>query len=190
LNIANILTLIRLLLVPVFAVFFLQGNYLFAIIIFVICGITDFVDGFIARKYNMVTEFGKLMDPLADKILQITALALLTFMLQVNIIIVIVFGIKEAAMLIGSTFLYKRKVVVFSNWYGKLATVILFVAIFGKMFVEWYMKQDVDQQNVGTFTTVVDIAIWVALGVTLLAFVGYICQFLVMLKSSKEVLEK
>jgi len=187
LNIANILTLIRLLLVPVFAVFFLRGNYLEAIIVFVICGITDFVDGYIARKYDMVTEFGKLMDPLADKILQITALALLTFKLEINIIIVLVFAIKEAVMLMGSTYLYRKKVVVFSNWYGKLATVILFIAIFVKIFIEWYMKQNFDQKMVATFTQVADIALWVALGVTLLAFVGYLCQFIMIVRGQKKI---
>ncbi|MEI6132626.1 MAG: CDP-alcohol phosphatidyltransferase family protein [Bacillota bacterium] len=187
-NIANILTLIRLLLVPIFAVFFIQGNYLLAIVVFVLCGITDFVDGFIARKYDMVTEFGKLMDPLADKVLQITALVLLTIYFQINIAIVIVFALKEAVMLTGSTFLYRKKVVVFSNWYGKVATVVLFIAIFGQMFVQWYEKQpNPDKVLVGQMSYAANITIWAALGITLLAFVGYLYQFIMIVRGCKKI---
>ena len=186
-NIANILTLIRLVLVPFFAVSFLYNNYLVAIVIFVVCGITDFVDGYIARKYEMVTEFGKLMDPLADKVLQITALVLITYKWQIDLIIVVVFGIKELVMLLGSTFLYRKKVVVFSNWYGKAATVILFLAIITKIFIEWYMKQNIDPKLIETLNPIADVGIWVALGVTLIAFAGYLYQFILIVKGNKKI---
>jgi CDP-diacylglycerol---glycerol-3-phosphate 3-phosphatidyltransferase len=71
-NIANILTLIRILLVPVFIMFFylqIPYQYVYALIVFLIASVTDFLDGVIARKYNLVTDFGKLMDPMADKLL-------------------------------------------------------------------------------------------------------------------------
>jgi len=175
LNIANFLTLMRLLLVPVFAIFFVQGKYLEAIAVFVFCGITDIVDGYIARKFNMITNFGKLMDPIADKVLQITALVLLTVVLKLNIIFVMVFGIKELAMFLGSAYLYKKKVVVFSNWYGKAATVVLFAAVFANILAEW-------QPQYYQIDYAAHFLIWVALGATLTAFVAYIYEFVVLVK--------
>ena len=72
-NLPNKLTMLRILLIPVFMVFIewdsLPGHILWAFVIFVAASLTDFVDGYIARKNNMVTDFGKFMDPLADKIL-------------------------------------------------------------------------------------------------------------------------
>ena len=78
-NIANKLTLLRVILVPFFAFFMLAGDivpysYLWAAVIFAVASITDTADGKIARKYNMVTNFGKFLDPLADKVLVVTAL--------------------------------------------------------------------------------------------------------------------
>lgn len=77
-NLPNKLTMLRILLIPVFMVFVewdsLPGHILWAFVIFVAASLTDFVDGYIARKNNMVTDFGKFMDPLADKILVTAAL--------------------------------------------------------------------------------------------------------------------
>ena len=78
-NLANKLTLLRVILVPFFAFFMLAGDivpysYLWAAVIFAVASITDTADGKIARKYNMVTNFGKFLDPLADKVLVVTAL--------------------------------------------------------------------------------------------------------------------
>jgi CDP-diacylglycerol---glycerol-3-phosphate 3-phosphatidyltransferase len=80
-NIANKLTLLRIALIPVFVVFFYLGsgywNYYVAALIFIGASVTDLFDGLLARKYNIVTNFGKLMDPIADKLLVCTALILL-----------------------------------------------------------------------------------------------------------------
>ena len=77
-NLANKLTLMRVILVPFFVAFMLIDaiplNYLWALLVFAIASITDMLDGKIARKYNMITSFGKFLDPLADKILVAAAL--------------------------------------------------------------------------------------------------------------------
>ena len=76
-NLPNKLTLLRFVLVPVFMVFMYIDNpysYLIGLIVFAVASFTDFLDGSIARKYNMVTDFGKFMDPLADKLLTTVAL--------------------------------------------------------------------------------------------------------------------
>ena len=76
-NTANKLTMLRVLLIPVYLLMWyldFHGNNYVALAIFVIASITDFVDGYVARHYNQVTDFGKFMDPLADKVLVITAM--------------------------------------------------------------------------------------------------------------------
>lgn len=179
-NIPNILTIIRLLLVPVFAFQFIIGNYIGAIVVFVICGITDVVDGYIARRYSMVTPFGKLMDPAADKILQVTALTLLTWKGLIPLAVVIVVTLKEFTMLVGSAFLYKRKVVVYANWYGKLATVLLFVSIVLNIGIDYIGQRGVLINP--TLKLIVDLFLVVAVFTTLMAFLGYLGQFIKIIK--------
>ena len=76
-HVPNILTIIRFLLIPVIIAFAIQHDYIAAIIVLTISGITDILDGFIARKFNFITDFGKLMDPLADKATQVALLGTL-----------------------------------------------------------------------------------------------------------------
>lgn len=80
-NIPNILTVLRVILIPLFVIAFLVGgiNIWVAFAIFVLAAVTDFLDGYIARKKNLVTDFGKLMDPLADKILVMSAFICFTY---------------------------------------------------------------------------------------------------------------
>lgn len=77
-NTANKLTLLRVVLIPVYLVLWhlnFPGNHYAALVVFVIASLTDLLDGYIARHYNQVTDFGKFMDPLADKVLVLTAMA-------------------------------------------------------------------------------------------------------------------
>ena len=78
-HVPNILTIIRFLLIPLIVFYIFTGNYIFAFIFFTLSGLTDIADGFIARKFNLISNFGKLMDPLADKLTQIATLASLVF---------------------------------------------------------------------------------------------------------------
>lgn len=185
LNLPNILTVIRLLLVPVFSLLFVMGNYIGAVIVFVFCGITDIVDGYIARKYSMVTPFGKLMDPVADKILQVTALVLLTWKDLIPLPVVLAVSLKEFTMLIGSAVLYKRKVVVFANWYGKLATVLLFFAIIWNIYLDYLAQNNIAVTQ--AFRLIADVSLAVAVFTTLMAFVGYLIQFIKTIKGKKVV---
>ncbi len=76
-NLPNCITLIRVLLVPLFAIFVLDGDYEFAFLVFAIAGVSDGLDGFLARILNQKTRFGALLDPIADKALLITAFIML-----------------------------------------------------------------------------------------------------------------
>jgi len=104
--------------------------YTAAAILYSFGGLTDILDGYIARKFNMITSWGKLADPVADKLMQITAIMLLTIQKKLPIIVLIIVAAKEAFMGLGSFVIYKKKnIVVSANWYGKMATVIFYFAI-------------------------------------------------------------
>ena len=128
-HVPNILTILRFLLIPVIIFYIFTGNYILAFVFFTFSGLTDIADGFIARKFNLVSNFGKLMDPLADKLTQIATLASLVFANMIPMWILLIVLLKEFIMICGASFLYGKDVVVYSKWYGKLATVLFYIAI-------------------------------------------------------------
>ena len=129
-NIPNVLTVIRMALIPVFAGLYAAGHPVAALCVYVAACITDAVDGTLARKWNQVTAFGKLMDPLADKLLQLTMMCCLTLTGYIHWWVLAVMAAKEIFMVIGGTMLLKkRNVVVFANWAGKVATVMIILSV-------------------------------------------------------------
>ena len=128
-HVPNILTIIRFLLIPLIVLYIFSGNYILAFVFFTISGMTDIADGCIARKFNLISNFGNLMDPLADKLTQIATLTSLVFTDIIPIWILIIVLLKEFIMIVGASFLYGKDVVVYSKWYGKLATVLFYFAI-------------------------------------------------------------
>ena len=137
-HVPNALTIIRFLLIPVIVISIFNGDYIIAFIFFTISGITDIADGCIARKFNLISNFGKLMDPLADKLTQISTIASLTIIDIIPIWILAVVLLKELIMIAGASFLYGKDVVVYSKWYGKLATVLFYVAIVFSLLINQF----------------------------------------------------
>ena len=125
----NTLTILRFILIPIILYFIFTGNYLLGFIFFTLSGITDILDGTIARKFNLISNFGKLMDPLADKLTQISVLAALVIKNIIPMWILVIVVLKELVMIVGASFLYGKDVVVYSKWFGKLATVLFYIAI-------------------------------------------------------------
>ncbi|MCY6485308.1 CDP-diacylglycerol--glycerol-3-phosphate 3-phosphatidyltransferase [Clostridium aestuarii] len=131
-NIPNILTLFRLFLIPVFILsFFSQSpqSLLNSTFIFLLAGITDVLDGFIARKYNLITKWGIVLDPLADKLMLVTVLSCLVVKNYIPIWILVVISIKEFLMISAGISLYKKNIVIPANGYGKIATLVFYIAI-------------------------------------------------------------
>ena len=128
--IPNILTTLRLFMVPLFAYTLVGLEKPFtALLIFLLAGVTDVVDGIIARKFNMITKIGKVYDPLADKLMQITAVICLAYVEIIPSWVIWFILFKEVTMIIGGIFLYCNNVVIQSDWYGKGATVIFYAII-------------------------------------------------------------
>ena len=139
-NLPNKLTIVRLVLIPVFvALFFLPTvpyNYLISAVIFVIAALTDFLDGHIARKYNLVTDLGKFLDPIADKVLVSTALIVMLMPTGLVVILpqysAIAVALILARELIVSGFRMvaaSKGEVLAADWSGKIKTFVTDVAI-------------------------------------------------------------
>lgn len=126
-NIANKLTVFRVVLVPVFVVFMLTGftpyNRWIAFGIFCLATITDKLDGTIARKYNMITDFGKFMDPIADKLLVCSALICLTSLGEIPAWIVLIIIGREFAISGIRLVAADNGVTIAATWWGKSKTI-------------------------------------------------------------------
>ena len=130
-NLPNILSIIRMCLVPVFiAVFFSDLTYAhpIAACVYALAGITDVLDGIIARKFNLITKLGKVLDPLADKMMTITVFVCITTVGLIPWWAIVLLFAKDALLVIGGVKLYRDMSAIFqSNILGKLATVFLVV---------------------------------------------------------------
>ena len=152
-HIPNTLTVIRFLLIPLIVFYIFTGNFILAFVFFTISGITDIADGFIARRFNLISNFGKLMDPLADKLTTISTLASLVLTNIIPIWILLIVLLKEFIMICGASFLYGKDVVVYSKWYGKLATVLFFIAIVVSLLLKQFEVSGIWQNlDLGIFT--------------------------------------
>lgn len=128
--IPNIITTFRLLLVPTFAYLMLIADNIWAAAaLFLISGLSDVVDGIIARKCNMITDTGKVYDPLVDKLMQITVLLALAAKGFIPVWAIIIIIAKELAMIGVALVLYIKQIIVHSRWYGKMATVVFYAVI-------------------------------------------------------------
>ena len=140
LTIPNLLSLFRLLLIPVYAALYLNATeryqyYLAGLILAVSC-LTDMIDGKIARKYNMVTTLGKVLDPVADKLTQLTLTVCLSMKYPVLYPVLGLFVIKELFQLvIGVFFLRKGKMLPGALMAGKVCTTVLFVSLIALVLI-------------------------------------------------------
>lgn len=134
-NIPNILTMFRFCLIPVYIfAFAASSDKNLAAWIFIIASVTDVLDGLIARKFNMITKQGQLLDPLADKLMQLTVVISLLIAKIIPLWFVIILALKEILMIVGGIFLYSKKTFVKSNVFGKVNTVILFITMVVMLF--------------------------------------------------------
>ena len=137
-HIPNILTMSRFVFIPFIVATIVNKQFLPAFILLTISGITDILDGFIARKFNFISNFGKLIDPLADKATQLFTLISLSIIDIIPWWILGVIFFKELIMIIGASYLYGKELVVSSRWYGKLTTVVFYIAIVGSLVINFF----------------------------------------------------
>ena len=160
-HVPNILSICRLLLIPVIVISVVTSNYLLAIIVFTISSLTDIVDGYIARNFDAVTNVGKLLDPLADKLTQLSMIASLVWTNVISGWILTVLLTKEFIMIAGASFLYGKSVVVYSKWYGKLATVLLYLSIMVSLLFKQFNVTSAIWINISTSLYIITLAMTV-----------------------------
>jgi len=133
LNLPNVLTLLRILLVPVLVVALLDetaNGDLMAAIVFALASVTDAMDGYLARTRNAITSFGKLMDPIADKLLIIAALVALVSLHRLAAWVAMVIIARELTVTITRMQATQQGVVIAANWWGKSKTIVQVATIF------------------------------------------------------------
>ncbi len=130
LTVPNALSVLRLIIVPFFAWTFMTGHTIIATVLLVISGLSDMLDGLIARKFNQVTELGKMLDPLADKITQGVVAICLGIKFPIILPVLMIFVVKELSMLVcASVLLKKKKRPSAAMWYGKVGTAMFYVSV-------------------------------------------------------------
>ena len=179
-NLPNKLTLFRVILIPFFVFFLLTpyfegyGNYI-AVAIFIVASITDFLDGKIARKYNLVTNFGKFMDPLADKLLVCSALICLIQLESIPAWVVIIIIAREFIISGFRLIASDNGVVIAASYWGKFKTafqmltvIVLILNIPNKVFI-----------------ILATVLIYVSLALTVISLIDYIAKNKDVLKDQK-----
>ena len=168
-NLPNKLTMFRVILIPFFIVFLLMPitpyDKWIALAIFVIASLTDLLDGKIARKYNLVTNFGKFMDPLADKLLVCSAMICLVETERLAAWIVIVIIAREFIISGFRLVASDNGVVIAASYWGKFKTTFQMIMI---ILLILDLK--------GVFATVETIIVWIALALTVISLVDYLVK--------------
>ncbi len=172
-HVPNILTVIRFILIPPIVITITYEQFVLSLILLILSGITDVLDGAIARRFNLVTNFGKLIDPLADKATQTAILVTLAIKGIIPFWILAIVIVKEFAMIAGASFLYGKELVVSSKWYGKLTTVLFYIAIASSLTIR-YINAHIPDANINDFSIYI---YCLALLSTILALVLYFRAF-------------
>ncbi len=140
-TIPNILSYIRILLIVPFIVLFNEEKYFWAALCLVFSGLSDCVDGFLARKLNQVTKLGKMLDPIADKLTLIAVGVCICIKEPLVIPVIVIMVTKDLIMVSGASYMVKHGVMPFaSEWYGKVATVCFYISVTAIVVFELVMR--------------------------------------------------
>ena len=168
-NLPNKLTMLRVILIPFFVFFLLTpdfpdyGKYI-ATIIFIVASLTDLLDGKIARRYNMVTNFGKFMDPLADKLLVCSALICLIEVRDLAAWIVILIIAREFIISGFRLIAAEQNIVIAASYWGKFKTTFQMIAVILLIV------------KIPALSLVTSLCLWIALALTVISLVDYILK--------------
>ena len=168
-NLPNKLTLLRMIMVPFFVIFMmvpLPCGRIIALVLFIAASLTDTADGYIARKYNLITDFGKFMDPLADKLLVCAAMICLIETNQLPAWVVIIIISREFIISGFRLIAAENGLVIAANMWGKFKTV-------SQMLMIIVLVANID---LPFFTILGQILIWLSLALTVISLVVYIAQ--------------
>ena len=141
-TIPNIMSYVRILLIPVFCVLYLKEFYLWAAIVVAVSSLTDLFDGMVARKFNQVTELGKALDPIADKLSHAALAICIAVRYPLMWALIGLMAVKEGYMgIMGLYFLKRGKMLNGAKWYGKVCTASLFIGLLALLIVPVFWKE-------------------------------------------------
>ncbi len=131
LTIPNLLSALRIVMIPVIVwLYCVKKAYTPAVLVIALSGLTDILDGFIARKCNMISDFGKILDPVADKLTQAALVFCLIGRYKLMIPLIVLFAVKELGMAtMGLVAVRKKDSINGAKWYGKVNTVLLYIVM-------------------------------------------------------------
>ena len=185
LNLPNLLTFLRIVLIIPFLVFFFRENLPGMLVMLCLSALSDMFDGFFARHLNQVTDVGKLLDPIADKLTQVTISFCLAYRIHSLIPVFLLILLKEGFMVAGGAFLLRRRIrPVAAKWYGKVTTVIFYLAVLSIVIHAAFLPQVAAMR-------------WVSGGLVVLTclfmvftFIQYLRIFLRILREEKQKKQK
>ena len=167
-NLPNKLTMLRIILIPVFMIFLLTGHWYISSAIFVVASVTDTLDGQIARRYNLVTNFGKIMDPLADKLLVFSALLC---MIQLGVVpawMVVIMLARELLIVSLRAVAAAQGIVIAASWWGKIKTITQMAAVILLLIQNWPFGPE--------GFPLATIVLWIAVIMTVVSGIDYIIK--------------
>ena len=134
-NIPNMISMVRILLTPVFAVLYVRGALWQAMGVLLLCAVSDVLDGAIARRFNMVTDLGKALDPAADKLIQIAMMLCAATRTKAVWLLLALHLVRELSLAaLGARVLQCTGKVYSARWYGKLCTAVIYIVMAGVLF--------------------------------------------------------
>lgn len=140
-TIPNILSYIRILLIVPFTILFLNKRYEASAIVIVLSGLSDCIDGFLARRLNQITQLGKMLDPVADKLTLLAVAVCLSVIEPIIFPVITILAVKDILMLIGASLLLKNRIMpVQSAWYGKLGTICFYFSVAAIVIFDMILK--------------------------------------------------
>lgn len=163
-NLPNVLTMLRMALIPIFVVFYVVHWEKLALLVFLVASATDWLDGHLARKHQQITAFGKLMDPLADKLMVCTALICQGVRGIFPWPAILIVMTKELVMIVGGTYMLSHGIVVYAHWLGKAAQFSFIAAL---ILSFWH------REFVATALPLDRVILWIAVAIALAALVEY-----------------
>lgn len=189
-TIPNWLCFLRIALIPIFSVFFIKEHYIIAFVLMIIAAVTDLLDGKIARKYNMVSNLGKILDPIADKLSQVAIVIILIFKFWsfegILKYLFFLFIAKELIMVIaGAVLLAKGMRPVAAEMWGKVATTVFYIFMIaiiaigpnGALVGVWFFK--------ALPTPVVYVMVIISVILAFVSLFGYAPGFIRQIKENK-----
>ncbi len=185
-NIANILTILRIIMVPIFMYMLLDSEFEWAIIIFVLASFTDFLDGYLARKLNLVTNLGKFLDPLADKILVLAGFIAFVEMGDIPSWAVLIIVSRELVVSVFRAIAASKNIVIAAGIWGKLKTVSQMISvvlfILSREVFGYHVIRTKDVLGVRLGTDFVYAVFWISVVLTVISGVEYIAKNIEVLK--------